>query len=262
MAKGSPESKFRYSYAIVSSLTILVYCCISVFNVSAATSGGDPPLRADGRLCLQVSGGIEDMHEKSGPAGITYAADQPNQTIHSPFIVSPPFEIALYDADGRPSTDVIFKSGNTMVWAHQFKTGNNEWSETLAVTGTVDTLEVTLPTDHASTHVCILQSLDQTPTPILTNTATLTSTVAESQTPSVTPTSPNAPVLSTMTATATNTPLLLPTTTQIPLVSDTPVGQSVTSTPTSTVEAPTGLDPSGEPSAPKTAPIYLPLIVG
>lgn len=259
-------------YVIVSSLTLFIYCFTSIFNVNAATNGGDPTQRSDGRLCVQVSGGIQNMREETGPAGITYYAAYPNQTIQAPFTVSPPFEIAMYDADGVPNTAVSFKNGGSIVWEHEFKTSNNQWSETLPVTMTVNTFEVILPTDHASTHVCILQSQEQTPTPAQTATSTET----------VTPTATNTPMLPTMTATATDTqepstatptatntpvPLVLATNTPMatntstPTATGTPAGQAVISTPTSVVEPPTGLDPSREPSVPQAAVLYLPLIV-
>ncbi|CAN5731938.1 hypothetical protein BH10CHL1_BH10CHL1_06380 [soil metagenome] len=261
-------------YIIASSLTLLVCCFTSVFQVRAATNGGNPTQRPDGQVCIAVPGGIQAMHEETGPAGLTYTTDQPNQQIHSPFTLSPPFAIALYDADGMPNTEVVFQSSGTRVWAHQFKTGNNQWSETLPVTVTVDTLEVTLPTDHASTHVCILQSVEQTPTLTPTTTATATSTgtilpTATTQMPTSTavepqtPTATSTPTLpATATATQTPVPLLLSTNTPTPTTTGTPVGQAVQVTPTSTAEAPTGLDPSREPSVPPpTASLYLPLII-
>ncbi len=240
-------------YTIVSSLTLLIYCFTSVFNVNAATNGGDPTQRDDGRLCLQVPGDIRNMREETGPAGITYYAARPNQTIQAPFTVPPPFEIAMYDADGVPNTAVSFKNGSNIVWEHRFKTSDNQWSETLSVTMTVDTFEVILPTDHASTHVCILQSQEQTPTP--TQTATSTETV----TPTATSTETDMPT-PTPTSTTTNTPVL-PMMTATPTATGTPAGQAVTSTPTSAVEPPTGLDPSLEPSVPQAAALYLPFIV-
>jgi hypothetical protein len=175
--------------------------------------------------CADV-GTISGMVKEQGPAGTTYFANREGSTIQSPLSIAAPFMIAMYDADGAPSTDVSLLNHGAEVWAHSFKTGNDEWSATFTVTASVDAIALTLPRDHASTHLCLIAA----PKPTETPTATATPTNVQTSTPT-----PQTPV-------ATATATLQPTNTPVALVADLRIEAGV-----SGYQNPTGLTPQPEP---------------
>ena len=97
------------------------------------------------------------------------------------------------------------------------------------------------------------------PTPTQTTTTTVRlETPTVTTTVTSTPTATSTPVVSAPvnTATPTDAPPSGTSPTDTPAPTSTP-----TATPTPAVEAPTGLDPANEPSAPTTRIVYLPLVV-
>lgn len=175
---------------IILFFALLVAGIIQSSQVHASSNSIVAP-RSDVRECVDV-GTITGMVKERGSVGVTYFSNAEGATIESPLSIEPPFAIAMYDADGQPSTDVQLFSNGVSIWSHSFKTDNDKWSDAYTVTVAIDAIVLTLPGDHASTHLCLLPSTTQ-PEATVTPTSNIQSPLA-----TVTPLAPAEP---------TNTPI-------------------------------------------------------
>lgn len=172
-------------FTVLLFVTILI-STVATTQIHAATNYV-VPLRTDGQTCADI-GDVSGLYRETGPAGTTYFANGEGETIQSPLNVEAPFAIAMYDADGSPTTALVLMNSGAAIWHHGFKTKNNSWSKTFTITVPVDAFTLTLPDAHASTHLCLIQPPSSEATTTPTNTPTAATPVATSE-PTNTPVS-------------------------------------------------------------------------
>jgi hypothetical protein len=145
----------RYVKMLIT--VVFVVAALNAFVAYAATSGRDPRPRPDGIKCQSVPGGVENMEEvQDADAGPTYYNSVKGHVafISSTLAITSPFNLALWDADGEPTTAITFTHQGRTVDAFAFNTGDNEWSDWVTVTQEVDAIQVLAPLTHRSTSLC------------------------------------------------------------------------------------------------------------